>query len=212
MKKIKLKNGFTMLELIMVIIVMGILAASAMTQFRLTIREDLINNIVMSLRYTQHLAMTDNKMNPANNLWIRSLWTFKHEKCNGKWQYTIASDMNLDGDFQSSEAATSTIDKKLLFTDTSNCESTSYSEDIAIGKKLSVSNISFSNCGSSNAISFDYLGRPHIDTESITNSDYNSLLKNNCIITYTFDGSVDPVSITINKDTGYISVNNRGRL
>ena len=212
MRNIKLKKGFTMLELIMVIVVIGILAAASMTQHRVTVREDFINNILNSLRYTQHLAMTDNKMNPNNPLWIRSLWTLKHEQCNGNWQYTIASDMNLDGDYQSTEAATSIVDQKLLFTDVNDCESSNYSEDTAIGRKLTVSGINFNGCGAAKSISFDYLGRPHVNTETMVNSDYSSLLKNNCIITYTFNVDIDPVIVNIARDTGYVSINNRARL
>ena len=208
MRNLKLKKGFTMIELIFVIIVLGILAAASISQLRLNVRENLINNVLTSLRYTQHLALTDNKMVPSNNLWMRSLWTFKNEQCNGDWQYTIGSDTSLDGDFQVNEAATSVIDQKLLFSDDTDCDSGNTSESIALGRKFDVASVTFNGCGNSNAVSFDYLGRPHIDTETINNSNYNSLLKNNCIITYTFNSAI----FTISRDTGYITVNNRARL
>jgi len=210
--KNKLK-GFTLIELIFVIIILGIMAAVGIGSVHNTLREDAINNILSSVRYTQHLALTDNKMNPRKAKWQKALWTLKYGKCSGKYRYTIGSDMNLDGKIDKTESAISVVNDKLIYNDTANCKSNDATNDISIGRNFYISSITFKNCGGDN-ISFDYLGRPHSNVNNILTSNYNSLNKKDCIITYNFDTNLgfQPIVLTIKSETGFASIKNRGGL
>jgi len=203
-------NGFTLIELIFVIIILGVMAAVAIGSVKNNIREDAINNVLAAVRYTQHLALADNKMDPNISNWQKSLWTLEYAKCNGKYQYTIGSDMNLNGKINETESAMSVIDDKLIYNNISNCKSNQSSDNISIGKNFYITDIKFKDCGANN-ISFDYLGRPHSNVNKILTSNYSSLNKKDCIITYSFDTSLSfqPIVLTINSETGYASINNR---
>jgi len=60
------KSAFTMIELILVIVVLGILAALAMPRVDRDSRQEAADNILSAIRYTQHLALMDNKTNPRS--------------------------------------------------------------------------------------------------------------------------------------------------
>lgn len=206
----KQKKAFTMIEGIFAIIVIGILATIAMSSVDRHLRESTIDKMLHSLRYTKHLALIDNKMNPSEILWQKSLWTMGFETCDNEIFFYIGSDTNLNGTIEVSEAASSSVDNKLFFSDKNNCSSDLSSEDIFIEKNLLVSSVVFDGCGSNtNSISFDYLGRPHTNINNIELSDYNTLIENDCIITLKFNADLKPIIINIKKETGFISINKR---
>ena len=70
----KKKEAFTMLELVFVIVVLGILAALALPRIDRDLRQEAGDNILSAIRYTQHLALNDDKINPSINDWQKSLW------------------------------------------------------------------------------------------------------------------------------------------
>ena len=64
-------KAFTMLELVFVIVVLGILAALALPRMDRDLRQEAKDNILSAIRYTQHLALMDNKTNPLDANWQR---------------------------------------------------------------------------------------------------------------------------------------------
>ena len=208
------KTAFTMLELIIVIIVIGILSATALGSANRHIRDKTIDRMLTAFRYTQHLAQSDNRMNPENKLWQRSLWTIGFKSCNKGLFYYIASDKNYDAELTNDEGASSVLDNKLFFATEDDCSGNDISEDILIGKNLYVESAVFSGCtSSSKSISFDYLGRPYTDVLTKDNSNYETLLKKDCTITISFtDDNIKDIKFSIKKETGFILVENRGGL
>jgi len=208
-----LKKGFTMMEMILVIIVIGILAVTALGSANRHLRDKTIDRMLTAFRYTQHLAQTDNRMNPRNVLWQRSLWTIGFKSCDNGLFYYIASDANYDGELTKDEAASSVMDNKLYFSTEGSCNDSDSSQDIFIGKNLSVNSVTFTGCNTeSNSLSFDYLGRPYTDVLGEDDSNYDTLIDNDCIITISFDADIKNIILTINKETGFASVANRGGL
>lgn len=209
----KQKKGFTLLEVIFVIIVIGIISITAMNSMERHLRSKTIDTVISAFRYTKHLALIDNKMNPKNELWQKTLWTIGFKECNGKPYIYIGSDMNLNGIIEKSEAAGSSVDNKLYYSNENICNDKDSSPSIFIGKDLDVSSVVFSGCDSeTDSVSFDYLGRPHTNINDIEESDYKTLIKKDCIIEISFNSEIEPIILRIRKETGFISVDNRNKL
>ncbi len=90
----KHKKAFTMIELVFVIVVLGILAALALPRIERDIRQEAADNILSAIRYTQHLALTDNKTDPFDPNWQNKLWKIQFINIirQGIYFYTISSD------------------------------------------------------------------------------------------------------------------------
>ncbi|MEJ2415082.1 MAG: prepilin-type N-terminal cleavage/methylation domain-containing protein, partial [Sulfurimonas sp.] len=167
-----MKKAFTMLELIFVLIVIGILAAIIMPRMeRDPVREAAIQ-LVSHIRYTQHLAMVDDKYNASNNQWYKERWQLKfknsHLETNDKESYTIFSDSGAySGNANSkAEIATNPQDKSKLLT---GGDSAVYYNDkeattnMNLGMKYGITGVTLgANCTDNNSkgIAFDHFGRP----------------------------------------------------
>ena len=67
-----MKKAFTMLELVFVIVVIGILAAAIIPSTRTNPAQEAAIQLLSDIRYTQHLAMIDDKYGqntPGNVDW-----------------------------------------------------------------------------------------------------------------------------------------------
>ena len=178
------KSAFTMIELVMVIVVLGILAALALPRMDRDLRQEAKDNILSAIRYTQHLALIDDKTNPFDNTWQAKLWniTFASDSSS----YTISSDNIL---------AVDPLNGKLINGSNPNT---------LIGKKYSVSDITLTGGCANDIIAFDNLGRP-FKSISGTN-DYGEYMTLDCNIAVTFSQSgITILNITVAKETGYVS-------
>jgi len=173
-----MKKAFTMLELIFVLIVIGILTAIIIPSTKRNPVDEAAIKLLSLIRYTQHLAMVDDKFN-SNNAWYKNRWqiTFSGN------QYSISSDNNA--------------------TFAKNPQSTS---DEIKNKILKGITTITANNGCS-LLSFDHVGRPLVgDLNSLTSAYSNSiLLTTDCNITIT-DASGTNRKITIIPETGYSSI------
>jgi len=210
----KKNKAFTMIELIFVIILIGVISSIALNNFDRSSRDQAIDHLLSSFRYTQYLAMLDNKMDARVPLWQKSLWTIEFKKCGGDYYYNIGSDMSLNGSIEKNEAAVSPINRKVFFSPDGDCSKDDSFAESHLTKKLYITKIVFTDCNdnNSNAISFDYLGRPYSDVKSIANSNYSKLLKKNCKITFSFNYGVKDIELTINRNTGHVGVLNRDKI
>ena len=64
----KNKKAFTMLELVFVIVVSGILAATFIPRFDRDNLQEAADQVISHIRYTQHLAMVDDKFLADKNI------------------------------------------------------------------------------------------------------------------------------------------------
>jgi len=206
----KHKNAFTMVELLFVIVVIGILASLAMPRLDRDNKQEASDNILSAIRYTQHLALTDNKTDPSLINWQKSLWTIRFHTSDDNdidaLFYTVASDMSRNGSIAKTETAIDPVNGKYMYN--LNADTTIGSDEspnIFIGKQYGVDSISFAGGCSDDQqhISFDQLGRPHNGISGAGNT-YSTYMNSDCNLTFNFTNSIaDAFSIIIEKETGY---------
>lgn len=95
-----MKKAFTMLELVVVIVVIGIIAAAALPRINDDHIAEAADQVMSHIRYTQHLAMQDSKFDPTDARWFRKRWSITFTRasfCEGanEWRYSVYHD---DGD------------------------------------------------------------------------------------------------------------------
>lgn len=217
------KSAFTMLELVMVIVVLGILAALALPRMERDIHQEAADNILSAIRYTQHMALMDDVTKPNNPKWQQAFWRFGFQGCsdNGIFYY-VGSDKDTEGNIDAGEEAMDPANgHPMMGLNTEPCENDLSEQKITIGgtdypsssnifitKKygISDSNITYAGGCSSAAqhIAFDYMGRPHTGITNLTKPDFSTLMHEDCNLTFGFvDSSIAPFTITIEKETGH---------
>jgi len=207
----KHKLGFTMLELVMVIVVLGILAALALPRMERDHKQEAADHILSQIRYTQHLALNDDKHMNNNQNWQQRYWKIMFASCsNGNQFYRIGSDDNMDGNgvFAQGEAAIDPINGKPLFMSNNDntCENdTTVSNNIFLTIKYGVTAIDTTNCNNLAHIGFDHLGRPHQSFGASNAPDYASYMTGVCTWTFTMSNN-DTFKISIQPETGYAQI------
>ncbi len=204
--------AFTMLELVFVIIIIGILAVLAMPNFNTNPLQTAAEQVAAHIRYTQHLAMVDDKYDPTDPTWWQKRWQIHFEDAStggGEKVYEIYN--NLDGDANEDDdelahdplngSLMKGVDKDIM------ADPTKYTAYLMISKTYGITNVTFSaDCHPSSATSsrlgFDNLGRPYFNTATV--APYDDLLVADCNITLIHpDGNA---TITVHPETGYVSV------
>ena len=211
-KKMK-RSAFTMIELVFVIIVIGILASMAIPRMDVDLRVDAQSNIVSALRYTQNLALSDNKTDPRTTTypgdWQKTLWQLRFRDVGGKWYYTISSDINREGGVSKIETAIDVSNGRRMFNGTGDYTIDSdESPNIFLSKKYGITSVVLScdSDGANQHIAFDHLGRPHANINGSTTNDYATYLQSDCNITIGFqDSDIKNLVITVAAETGNIS-------
>ena len=217
------RPAFTMIELVMVIVVLGILASLAMPRLDRDLRQEAADTILSNIRYTQHLALTDNKHMFNNAQWQRRWWRIVFSTCTGTDRYfMVGSDDNMTGGTnaffaQTEAAADPRTGKPLFWTNGQSCaagvDTSASSEDIFISKKYGITNIvSSGSCGntanSKGHIAFDNLGRPHYGFSNSAQPNYASLINVRCTFTFTLSDG-DTFIIHIEPETGHAFIQNQ---
>ena len=182
-----MKKSFTMLELIMVIVIIGILAAVIIPRTGSNKLAEVAIQVVGDIRYTQHLAMIDDKFNPNVNHWYRQRWQIAFSTASLTRSYVIFSDSpslttgaydsnpSANIDYTKVEVARNPLDnyRYLIGVPNSNFDNSStqrLSRNLDIGKMYGVVDVKMSGGTSSTVkrILFDHLGRPYRGTGSST--------------------------------------------
>ena len=183
-----------MIELIFAIIVIGILAAVAIPRLDRDFRQEAKDNYISSIRYTQHLALIDDKTNPFQAGWQSNYWTIKFATDGSS--YSIVSGANFATDPTSGKP----FDGQL-----------SGSQSALTGKKYGVKSVKASGGCVAPNIMFDKYGRPFDGTPASgvgIATDYSNYMSADCKLTIEFKSSgIDPLVLTIAKETGAISGN-----
>lgn len=223
-RKYSLHNAFTLLELVFVILVVGILAAVVVPKSDTNRLREAALQVVSHIRYTQHLAMTDDRFDTTDSTWYKTMWQIRFtdgiQPLPGKVAYGIFSDIdknqhptlngNIAVDPLSGLLLAAGVTNNLEYYDPKAEKKTN------IGMTYGVIGLDFgSECkiSTTRRIAFDHLGRPIKGSISSTSSNsYNDVLNfitGTCVITLctvsdcSTATSDEMVQIAIEPETGY---------
>lgn len=221
-----MKKAFTMLELVFVIVIIGILAATIIPNTRTNPLQEAALQIVSDIRYTQHLAMVDDKFNINDVNWFKKRWQILFSRnggSGGAMAYTIFSDHSGDssGNPDVAEIAINPASSNELMTGGINSLDVTLNIDNAgfvgmsklnIGRSYSIDDVTFPNTcsnGGSTRIAFDHVGRPIKGslTSNVTAYDNNDLIEANCDILLTHANQAEgTLTIRVHRETGYVCI------
>ncbi|MFT5836015.1 MAG: prepilin-type N-terminal cleavage/methylation domain-containing protein [Sulfurimonas sp.] len=229
-----MKKAFTMIELVFVLVVIGILAAVMIPNMQSTKLREAAIQVVSHIRYTQHLAMVDDKFDSKDNDWYQERWRIRFKKdlvysiltpsgtTSNVWAYTIYSDNSHDGNPNLSEMAINPLNANQYlsggYNDTLHLDDEKSMKEMRLGTKYGIHEVSFSGGCRSDIlyIYFDHLGRPFnsMNTTSpyeLASTGWHKLLTSECKIslcegTCTGTSSDTEVVISIHPETGYTCI------
>ncbi len=226
-----MKKAFTLMELVFVIIIIGILSAVVIPRIESDKLREAAVQLVSHIRYTQHLAMVDDKFDVADNAWYKHRWQLKFSKgteTKGKWSYVIFSDLSGAGNPDPAEVAINPLDRNKRLTGGSTGASMIHTGDddatdeMNLGLKYGILGVAFSaSCrtgSTSKLIAFDSLGRPLRGNDRDYTSSYTSssaaniLIVPDCTITIcsvedcSIAQSDEKVVIAVEAETGYAHI------
>ena len=202
-----------MIELVMVIVVLGILASLAMPRMERDSRQEAGDNILSAIRYTQHMALMDDKTNPNSATWQRALWQIRFSNSGNEWWYTIASNNDLNNNLDQNESAIDPANGHYMHSGNATIDSDE-SPNIFLTKKYGINNVTINDCtnqsnvlGMPNHIAFDYMGRPHRSVTQGGNHDFRTYINSmDCVLTFSFESGEDNLIIRIARETGYAQI------
>lgn len=224
------KKAFTMIELVFVIVVVGILAAIMIPKLNRNASREAANQILTHIRYTQHLAMQDDKyenfISNQSKPWFKTRWgitfnkTSLYDECLiGKpgiktWKYSVFFDNSFKGNINSESEVANDIYKsgKLLsggWSGISTDACKKINKELNLGKRFGITLVDFKDgCSGMQTINFDEMGRPMrvaSTTSGGAKRPYDRLLKKDCKITIT-DKRGNQTTIIIEKESGFASI------
>jgi len=213
-----MKKAFTMIELVFVIVVVGILSYFAASGFQRNPLREAADQVVSHIRYTQHLAMMDDKFDPNDATWYIEKWQIRFRKNGNGIYYAIYSDLDKDRNVNCNaatclEPAVDPLNQQPLY-----YFATRPNDKMFLSQKYGINNVvvtcdvpdSSLYAQSLGVISFDHLGRPYNglgQNSVITNSEFKFLLAQDCNITLA--NSDSNVTITVVKETGYTYISSQ---
>jgi prepilin-type N-terminal cleavage/methylation domain-containing protein len=228
-----MKKAFTMMELIFVLVVMGIIAAVVIPNTRTNPLEEAAVQLASHIRYTQHLAMIDDKYNPnrldtaGNVIWFKDRWQIafgnNNQYADYKPAYTIFSDSVGNavsrGDAQEEEIAKNPENPNQIMTGGYNSTAAvNYGsagfkgmKKLNIGNAYRIASITLSGgCSGGSRISFDHLGRPMKGDQSTMTGPYSAgtqrLITQDCNVVLK-DFNDNNITIIVTPETGYVKIN-----
>ncbi len=209
-----MKKAFTMMELIFIIIVIGILAAVVIPRTGSNKLHEAAIQVVSHIRYTQHLAMIDDKFDVNDATWYQNKWQIRFRLLMNESGYVIFS----DSDTQKANANNSEMALDPLTGERmngfdqykpANLTLSYYIKGDATGIVQSCFTADGSLVTSNRGVfAFDHLGRPYSGLSNATSAT-QYLITANCDITLT-DTNGASVIIRVHPETGYTCILDAG--
>lgn len=210
------KQAFTLLEMVIVIAVISIISVMSMSQISKDDFKQAQLAILSDIKYTQSLALRDNKHSLSDPKWQRKFWRIIFSTCRGGGKYyMIGSDFDTSGAgnsyFAKSEAAMDlTEGKPLWWYNAGECGDSRVSSRIFITKKYGITDVkSYGGCSTKTSkmghLGFDYMGRPHYGFGLSKEPNNSSYIKTPCRFEFTFENQ-KKFSIVIEPESGYAHI------
>ena len=214
---IKKQTAFTMLELIMVIVVLGILAALALPKLDKDLTQEAADNVLSNMRYTQHMALMADRHAFNDRRWQQSFWQISFQACSdGALFLSIGSDTSYNNVLEQNETAIDPATGKTMYWDTTTpCaaieDTTTSSPLIFLSAKYGVDQIKGGgDCIGFNNLGFDHLGRPHVNFRRNILPDSRSYIHNRCSFTFHLENGKS-FTIDILPETGSMKIRDQNR-
>ena len=230
-----MKHAFTMIELVFVIVIVGIISVMITPSFQGNNLRQAADQVVSHIRYTQHLAMVDNKFDKNDVGWFRERWQIRFKKdiingpanCNDEdssnaWTYMIyANQSHASNNPNNDEIAKNPLNSNELLSGGYNnllCQNNDYNpsdqqsmESMRLGDKYGIQNVTFSGgCRSTTKfVSFDYQGRPFNSFPTTLPYEIGSPGWHKLITStcnIALTDGVDTITILIEPETGYTHI------
>jgi len=203
--------AFSMIELVMVIVVLGILSAMAIPNFKNDVRTGARENIYSALQYTRNLALIDNRTDPTDSKWQMELWHIAFSTTSEGYTYKIGSNLDHNTALKKEECAIDPANGKYFYN--VNGDTTidaDESPNVFLGKNFGVKDVIFKDgCSTGKYIAFDNLGRPFINGIYSPKILYSSVMTRDCKIVVKFqDTDIKDLEFSIKKETGFVEVVN----
>jgi prepilin-type N-terminal cleavage/methylation domain-containing protein len=208
------RSAFTLLELVMAIAVIGIMIAVGLPRLDRDLKQEAADNILSAIRYTQHLALLDDKHKFNDPKWQQRFWRIYFGTCTGEDRFfAIGSDDNSEsannGRVDQAEAALDPANgKPMWWHDAQDCSDTSdtVSPNIFITKRYGITNVIFTGGCTNTYIGFDHLGRPYAsDFTTSSTPDNKGYMTTPCMMEFTMHND-ESFRIRIEPETGYAHI------
>ena len=219
----------TLIELVFVIAIVGILSAVLAPNFQRDTLQEAANQVVSHIRYTQHLAMMDNKFDNGDPNWFKGRWQIMFSTANSTISYLIFSDTknttyegNPNGTSIYCEVAKDPLNPGKYLAGTEYSSLFGDNSDI-LNKKLDlkesygVNKISITGGGTttSRKIFFDNLGRPYkgYNIPNVNSQPYTDMflvtqrvIIKLCLVDNVCTDKNEYIQIAIEPETGYTHI------
>lgn len=197
------RKAFTMLELVFVIVVVGILSYIVSSRFQRDTVMEAADQLASHLRYTQHLALTNDVFENNDSTYYRKRWHIRFandSSGNNHLVYTITRDLNKNNTLEVNEPARNPLDpSKVLSGDSAMGTMRSEALDLSEKYKITLTN----NC-SNGRIFFDNMGRPYRDATFPATAPNQNLIQADCTLVLT--NGTTTRTLRIARETGYITL------
>ena len=194
------KYAFTMLELVIIIVVVGIIATFSLPNTKGTDLANASKQVIDHVRYTQHLAMISNKYSGNDATWFHQNWQIRFFHAGSKNTYAIFNDINKNGTVENFEVVKDSATATVIGYQDATTPFANSSKIADLNREYDIVDISISytngNCAGSTSIVFDYYGRPYCDATDLTSMSGATI---NLIDSYG-----DHIGIVIENETGYV--------
>jgi len=225
-----MKKSFTLIELVIVIVTMGILSTTIIPKIQNNSLNEAAIQLLNHIKYTQHLALVNDKYDVHHKNWFKKRWQIvfiTSKAANGGPSYTIFADTSgsSTGDANEIEIALNPLNNNQRLTGghsgdiNLDINSPSFVGMKNLNLKLAygITDLKLSNSCKvygSKRIYFDYLGRPIKGKLGKASNGGNkksyektNLITQKCKITLIRKNA--KISLIIAPETGYICIKNK---